>query len=98
MFRNIGRKIQNIAKVVFYIGAIFSVLAGLIFLAAMIGEGEIVVGFLVGILIAAIGIFLSWICVLQLYAFGRITENTDEQVRLSEEILKALKNGQKAEG
>ena len=71
MYENIGRKIKGLAIIVFAIMAILSVVAGVFMLFRDNG------GFLIGILIAGIGILLSWIGTFFLYGFGQLIENTD---------------------
>ena len=71
MYENIGGKIKGLAIVVFAIMAILSVVAGVFTLFRDNG------GFLIGILIAGIGILLSWIGTFFLYGFGQLIENTD---------------------
>lgn len=76
LFSNIGHKIKNLAKVITWVGIIFSVLFGLITLAAG------------GIIIMIVGPLISWISSFTLYGFGQLIENSDKIV----ELLKSSKN------
>lgn len=90
MFNNPGAKIKSYAKVLFWIGAIISIIVGIVIIAGSFvsasyygGVGSVLGGILEGILVAAIGILISWISVLALYAFGVLVENSDELVRIN---------------
>ena len=85
MFGNMGNKIKALARVVAWIGIIFSCLGGL----SLIIQGmdyEISGLILGGFLIAGIGSLLSWISSFALYGFGQIVDNTDKLVNIAEEI------------
>ena len=84
MYENIGRKIKGLAIVVFAIMAILSVVAGVFMLFRDNG------GFLIGILIAGIGILLSWVGTFFLYGFGQLIENTDILVYQTKNMSKNI--------
>ena len=74
-FANVGDKLCKIAKIVFWIGAIASVIAGLIFAIKSFewirwSFGMFLGQFIVSILGAALGVLASWLSSLGLYAFG----------------------------
>ena len=69
MFRNVGEKLKVVAIISLIIGIIASVI---------IGIAEIIVlQFIVGIIIIALGILSSLIPAWVLYAIGEIAENTE---------------------
>ena len=76
MFNNIGGKIKGLAASVTVIGIIASVIVGLVLMTA---DGDTV---FLGILVAALGSFVSWLSSWLLYAFGQLVENSDTIVKL----------------
>lgn len=91
MFTNPGGKIKSYAKVIFWIGVVVSVLIGVVMIGTSFtyaaysyngSFGTILGGIVTGLLVVAIGILISWVSVLVLYAFGVLVENSDELVRL----------------
>ena len=75
MFSNIGKKLQTLALVIFWLGTIASVISfGWLF----IDWSEFI--FLLGI---PVGIFVSWLTTCGLYAFGRLVENSDKLVEIA---------------
>lgn len=106
MFKNPGGKVKSYAKVLFWIGAVISVLIGVFFIGSSFvqaaysynnGFGTVLFGIIGGVIIAAIGILLSWINVLVLYAFGTLVENSDTLVRLNGGIPSGDKHADKIE-
>lgn len=71
MFKNIGKKIKILAKVVCWIGIIASVIMGLIIMF----DAYSLVG---GLFAAAVGALSSWIGSFLLYGFGELVDNTSE--------------------
>lgn len=94
MFNNIGSKIKSYAKVIFWIGAVISIIAGIaVIVVAFLASssvyepfafGKFFTGFILGIITAIIGIILSWIGVLVLYGFGVLVENSDTLKQLQQ--------------
>lgn len=88
-FNNPGGKLKSYAKVLFWIGAVISILIGLGVIissfstAYYYGAGGVISGIIEGVIIAAIGMLISWISVLSLYALGVLVENSDELVRIN---------------
>lgn len=106
MFKNPGGKVKSYAKVLFWIGAVISVLIGVFFIGSSFvqaaysynnGFGTVLFGIIGGVIIAAIGILLSWINVLVLYAFGTLVENSDTLVRLNGGTPSGDKHAEKIE-
>ncbi len=86
MFSNIGGKIKMLAKVLFWIGVIGSVIIGGIFLISPRGTATFnysygystqVSSVLAGIIFIFLGFLLSWISSMLLYGFGQLIENSD---------------------
>ena len=106
MFTNPGGKIKSYAKVLFWIGVVISVLIGVVMIGTSFtyaaysyngSFGTILGGIISGLLVVAIGILISWISVLVLYAFGVLVENSDELVRLNGGVPSGNKKAQKIE-
>ncbi len=82
MFENVGSKIKKIAKLLFAIGVVLSVLLFIIMLILAIpsidyGDGALgIILLLIGIFSLIIGPIISWLSVLLLYAFGEMVEKT----------------------
>lgn len=86
MFSNIGGKIKLLAKVLFWIGLILSVVTGGIFLISPRGTATFnyssgystqVSSVLAGIIFIFVGFLLSWISSMLLYGFGQLIENSE---------------------
>ena len=85
MFKNIGKKIKVLAKVLCWIGIVCSVLIGLaIILLSFMETVEVpgtevsvsgVGGLVVGILFIVFGVLISWIGSFTTYGFGELVEN-----------------------
>ncbi len=106
MFKNPGGKVKSYAKVLFWIGAVISILIGIIFIGSSFVSAAysyknafatVLFGIIGGVVIAGIGILLSWINVLVLYAFGTLVENSDTLVRLNGGIPSGDKHADKIE-
>ena len=84
MFNNIGSKIKTLAKILCWIGIIFSVISGIAIMAA--GNSTITINgsyasvspALTGILVIVFGCLVSWISSFFAYGFGQLIENSDE--------------------
>ena len=68
MFNNIEKKIKGLAKVLFIVGMLVSILLGIIFIAT-----DMVV---VGLVLIFVGLPLSLISSWLIYGFGELIENT----------------------
>lgn len=77
MFDNIGSKIKALAKVVCWIGIIFSIIAGI--MMATTGSA----GVLAGVMTIVIGAVCSWVGSFVLYGFGEMVENSDTRTELA---------------
>ncbi len=78
MYRNIGKKIQAIAKVYAWLGIIFSVICALVMIFGQTSGVQMgITGRIVmGIFIAVAGSVVSWISSWLVYGFGELIENT----------------------
>ena len=88
MFDNIGHKIKMLAKVLCWVGIIFSVAVGILFIRSGRPEdGKIsAVGMimtLIGFSILVGGSLFSWVGSFVLYGFGQLVENSDALVSRS---------------
>lgn len=70
MFNNIGGKIKSLASVLAWFGIGFSVIIGIVLIAA---DEEL---FLVGLIVAVLGSISSWIGSFLIYGFGELVENS----------------------
>ena len=90
MFDHIGDKVKTMATVFCIIGIVASIIVG----AAFILRGA----FIIGIIIAAVGAFISWLSCLALYAIGETAENTNRIIHkintIENMVNKALNNSQ----
>lgn len=82
MFDQIGKKIKALAKVIFWIGAIPSFIAGCVVMGSdldLFGQrGGGAAGFLVGLLVIAVGVLISWLNSVLLYGFGELIDTNQE--------------------
>ncbi len=72
LFRDVGKKIQVLAKGLMIVGVACSVIIGLVVMA---GDESML---LVGLLIMLVGSLVSWISSWFLYGYGEIIKNTAE--------------------
>lgn len=80
MFKNVGKKIQNVVSLLFLLMFIGSIVMGILvgFAFKDLGFGAVALG----LIIAVLGIVLAWVSELAVYAYGKIAECQEEQVRL----------------
>lgn len=82
MFENIGRKIMVLAQVLAWIGIVISIIVGLFLISS---NKEELVG--TGVAVLFLGSLGSWIGSFLLYGFGRLIDNSEELVFLTEKLL-----------
>jgi len=87
MFKNIGKKIKVLAKVLCWIGIVCSIIIGLLVIiaglaggvTADVGDSSVavsgVVAVIIGIFIIIFGVLCSWIGSFTTYGFGEIVDN-----------------------
>ena len=78
MFRNIGGKIQALAKITSICGMILSIIAGIMMIAADETAA--------GIVIIILGILVSWISAFTLYGFGKLIETNENTMHMIKDI------------
>lgn len=71
MFDHIGKKIMTLSGIISAIGIVLSIILGFILIVAF---PDLAV---MGLLIMASGIFISWISSWMLYGYGRLIENSE---------------------
>ena len=76
MFKHPGKKIKNLAIVVFVVLFVMSWVAGALTALAVYEElGRLAVSFLAGVLIAVLGCLSAWISALFTFAFGNLVDD-----------------------
>ncbi len=87
MFNHVGKKIQTVILVVFFVHVVVSCILGLVLGSSIYSASdEMGIAFVVGAVVIALSIFVGWLSVLILFAFGKIEEHCEEQC----ELLKIL--------
>ena len=82
MFFNVGRTIKKIAKILFIIGVVASIIMGIVILASGYDKSLQTKGdqsyawVLFGILAPIIGTFISWLNCIFIYSYGCLVENS----------------------
>lgn len=70
MYRNIGKKIKEVAKLQALVGILASIMIGILYAITSI--------LISGILIIVIGSILSWVSSFVLYGFGELVDNSQK--------------------
>lgn len=86
MFNNIGAKIKGLAKFIFWVLAIISVIAGMLIIIKGIGNttddsSQKIVSVLIGIAVIVIGIITAWLQNFLLYGFGELVDSNQKILR-----------------
>ena len=105
MFRNIGKKIKTLAKVLCWIGMIGGAVSGLTMIALGVagiglnissgGSYNFVTSaglIILGIVLTVALPLLSWISTFMLYGFGEIVDSVSDLRQSNEEILNRVSN------
>lgn len=91
MFKNVGKKIQTVVSVIFFVQFLFSCFTGLavgMLVNAFIPSRESsALAVLIGLAVVLIGLFFAWLSQLLLFAYGKITESCEEQCSLLRQML-----------
>lgn len=90
MYKRSGSKLKTIASVFFAIGTIISIIGG----APLVNAGiraDSVSTTVTGIAIIALGILVSWLANILIYAFGELVDNSQKLVEINEELLYELR-------
>lgn len=72
MYNDIGGKIKILAKVIFIVGMMASIIIG--FTICFTSDDMLII---VGLLVMVVGSIVAWISSLCLYGFGQLIENSD---------------------
>ena len=105
MFRNIGKKIKTLAKVICWLGIIGGVLSGL----AIIATGAAGIGLnvsngistnyvsaagliVLGVVMLVVIPLLSWLSSFMLYGFGEMVDSVSDLKQSNEEMLNRVSN------
>lgn len=86
MFNNIGGKIKGLAKFIFWVLAILSVISGMLIIIQGFGSSRsesVVVSILIGLAVMVLGILMAWLQNFLLYGFGELVDS-------NQKILKEL--------
>ncbi len=86
MFKAPGKSIKGLAKVIFWITVVIYGLSGLVVIIGSVAGGDMfrqiglgsvgpVVGIIAGVLLIALGVFIAWLSVLFMYAFGAVVDD-----------------------
>ena len=75
MFKNAGRKLTTLAKVIFAIMCVGGLISGISAGAAIGNEFSGGVGVIAFLIVTALGVLSAWICTIVIYAFGELCEN-----------------------
>ena len=87
MFKNIGKKIQGISKIMFAIGVFFSIIMGaLVFVIVdsllFTSEAQTIAGMF------ALVVILAWLGQILLFAYGKIAESCEATMKIAERMEK----------
>lgn len=79
MYHNIGKTIKFLAKFVFYVDILLSVISatGIISIVRSLSNASPIVGFSLAILYTALAILASFVKSLFIYGFGQLIDNSD---------------------
>ena len=82
MFKNIGRKIKMLAKVICWAGIVLSIFMGIALAITLMLKNQdlLILAIVLGVLYAALGALISWIGTFVLYGLGQLVDNTDKLV------------------
>lgn len=91
MYKNVGSTIKTLAKVCAIIGIILSITIGIITVFVGVYQGEIAI-VIIGILEAALLVFLSWLGQVLLYGYGQLIDSNDEIANKLDDVIEVIKN------
>ncbi len=86
MFNNIGGKIKGLAKFIFWVLSIISIIGG--FVVVLNGINSMskdtqtgIIGILTGVAIAVVGVIMAWLQNFLLYGFGELVDSNQKILR-----------------
>ena len=88
MFKNIGKKIKTLAKIVCCLGIILFVFLGFLVSMNYFQQKMVLFGIFSFLIYAILGSLFSWIGSFCLYAFGELVDNSKTVVDLQKENLR----------
>jgi hypothetical protein len=100
MFSEVGKKIKGLCKFVFGVMVVVSFIIAIAVFAGRVSSGEaedILLGMLLFVIIGGVGVFISWLSVLFLYAYGEIVEANQTRVKQNKKIIQLLSGGKEIE-
>lgn len=92
LFENSGAQIQKIAKIIFYVSAVLALVLGIV-IVVVVGDSTDEFGLctILGVVVAGYGMLMAYLASLFLSSYGELVQNTEENRKVNEEILKYLK-------
>ena len=82
MYDNIGSKIKNLARIIFYVQSAIGLLLGFLITALFsFGSNDIkiiLLGLLLGVIVAAVFAVISWVNTILIYGYGELIESTND--------------------
>ena len=89
MFENIGGKIKGLAKFIFWVISIISIIGGAAIIIGGLADsdtssGSKIASIVIGILSAVGGVLLAWIQNFLLYGFGELVDSNQKILRIME--------------
>lgn len=90
MFNNIGRKIKGLAKFIFWVISIISIVGGAIIAFSTITNSNAessqkIASIIIGILTAVGGVILAWLQNFLLYGFGELIDTNQKMLAIMEQ-------------
>lgn len=93
MFKNIGKKIKTLAKVICIVGIVASVILGISMILTSTQTGY---GIIIGIVYLLLGPLFSWIGSFALFGFGELIDNSKKSLDIQKQILEKIGEKQTA--
>ena len=87
MFNNVGGKIKSLAKILFWVGIVLSIITYVVCLCMGAMEQSVALIF-ISFLVLFFGVFGSWVYSVMLYAFGSIVESNEKIAKNTEPEMK----------
>lgn len=87
MFSNIGAKIKGLAKVLFWISVIGSMIGAFAVIAfgVMKGGDDVFISIIIGVAIVVVGIIFAWLSNFMLYGYGELIDTNQKMLRIMQD-------------
>lgn len=85
MFKNPGKGLKTLAKVIFAVIIIVFIIAAMILIANT--KDSSASATILGIVLVAVGVITAWVSSISIYAFGELVENVND-IKTSVNIIK----------